>query len=245
MMSSSAWTAVRRVAPASRAVLFDLFGTLVAPQDRRIVVERMAEMLGVDEQRLDVVMRESFDQRIRGALGDLRQTLHTLALRAGASPDQTAMERAAALRIEMTQRQLDVGRPVLDALDALRRGGLRLGLVSDCTAETPLAWSHSPLASRFAVTVFSCELGWRKPDPRTYAQATDRLGVRPEECVYVGDGGSRELSGAASLGMSPVRVLRPGEPPGGPYEHDTTFVGPAIVTLAELPSLLGLWSGVR
>lgn len=226
--------------PAPRAVLFDLFGTLVPAQDRRLVVTRLADALGADVQRLDAVMRESFDERIRGALGDLRQTLRTLALRSGASPAEGAVERAAAQRVAMTRRQLDVEAPVLDALDALRRGGLRLGLVSDCTAETPLAWPHSPLAPRFDVAVFSCVIGLRKPDPRVYVQATRTLAVSPQECVYVGDGGSRELSGAALLGMTPVRMLRPGEAPGGPYEHDTAFDGPAIRALADLPSLPAL-----
>ena len=44
-----------------------------------------------------------------------------------------------------------------------------------------------------------------------YRQACDGLGVSPDACLYVGDGYGRELSGAASLGMTPVLIAVPGE----------------------------------
>lgn len=40
-----------------------------------------------------------------------------------------------------------------------------------------------------------------KPDPAIYLLACRRLGVAPEDCVFVGDGGDRELEGAAAVGM--------------------------------------------
>ena len=42
-----------------------------------------------------------------------------------------------------------------------------------------------------------------------YLTACERLRVEPEECLYVGDGGSRELTGAAAVGMTAVRLVAP------------------------------------
>ncbi len=46
----------------------------------------------------------------------------------------------------------------------------------------------------------------KKPDPRIYRLATEQLRVQPEDCLYVGDGASQELAGAAQVGMSPVLI---------------------------------------
>jgi putative hydrolase of the HAD superfamily len=54
----------------------------------------------------------------------------------------------------------------------------------------------------FDVTVFSCDAGILKPDPRIYRLATDGLGLPPEQCLYVGDGGHRELRGAREAGLA-------------------------------------------
>ncbi len=43
-----------------------------------------------------------------------------------------------------------------------------------------------------------------KPSRRIYEIACERLKVQPQQCLYVGDGSSKELTGAASVGMLPI-----------------------------------------
>ncbi len=38
--------------------------------------------------------------------------------------------------------------------------------------------------------------GMKKPDACIYEEALRRFGISPDECVFAGDGGSRELEGA-------------------------------------------------
>ena len=52
--------------------------------------------------------------------------------------------------------------------------------------------------------VFSCRVGFVKPEPEIYAVALSALKVRPEVVLYVGDGGSDELRGAKDIGMTTV-----------------------------------------
>ena len=87
----------------------------------------------------------------------------------------------------------------LEVLASLKSKEYKIGLISDCTAETPLAWQNTPFAPFFDATVFSCRAGIKKPDPRIYEMATTRLGVGPQYCLYIGDGSSRELSGASTF----------------------------------------------
>jgi putative hydrolase of the HAD superfamily len=60
----------------------------------------------------------------------------------------------------------------------------------------------------FDTVLFSCEVKLKKPDRRIYELCAQRLGVEPDECLYVGNGGSDELAGARRAGMTPVLLTR-------------------------------------
>ena len=49
----------------------------------------------------------------------------------------------------------------------------------------------------------------------------DLLGVKPNECMYVGDGGSRELFAARDAGMHPVQCTWFYEKAFEPTSHAT------------------------
>jgi putative hydrolase of the HAD superfamily len=223
------------VALRPSAVLLDLYGTLVpggTTADRDAVTEEVGRALGVDPQAMAAAMRASYDDRARGRLGDLPATLRALAARLGGAPDEPALARACELRLSLWREVLAAPPPAtLEALDRLRAERLPLALVSDCSIETPMLWAGSPLARRFEVAAFSAVVGVRKPHPDIYRAAYEPLGVEPEACLFVGDGGSRELTGAAALGMRAVRLETDGN---GRVDPDLEWSGPSIASLAEL-----------
>src|SRR5262249_59891291 len=94
--------------------------------------------------------------------------------------------------------------PMLAALDQLSAAGVRPALVSDAGADDVVSWVRSPLRKRLDAVVFSYELGVRKPDARIYRRALDAIGARPDEAIFVGDGGSDEHRGARAVGMQTV-----------------------------------------
>jgi putative hydrolase of the HAD superfamily len=222
------------------AIIFDLWGTLIAPGvDRRDAVSRlMARDLGVDAAAFVAVVPASHAVRFVGATGSLVETLRTLARRCGGDPTDDRLARAAARRLAMTRELLVADDETLAVLDELRGRGLVLGLVTDSSIETPTAWPDSPLAARFGATAFSCLEGVRKPRPEIYLACTRRLGVEPRDCLYVGDGDSRELTGAASLGMTAVRFSGFSGSDGVHYDGDADFNGPEIARLRDLVDLV-------
>jgi putative hydrolase of the HAD superfamily len=82
------------------------------------------------------------------------------------------------------------------------------------------------------------EVGVCKPDPRIYRAACEQLKVDPRECLYVGDGGSRELTGAAAVGMTPVRLSAPDLADHLVFDRDTGFDGPSVPSLTDLVTLI-------
>jgi putative hydrolase of the HAD superfamily len=225
------------------AVVLDFFGTLVpsvAPTLWLDHASQVASELGVRPDDLLEALHASFPERATGALGSVQDSLRVLAERIGARPSERQVRRAAAVR-RRQHRQLMSPRPgALSVMRELRRHGLRIGVLTDCTAELPEAWPELPLAALVDAPVFSCVVGMRKPDPRLFALVADRLTVPAEKCLYVGDGAGEELSGASAAGMTAVRLeLTEGDPdPRFPVELE--WRGLRVATLNQMVQFLEL-----
>jgi epoxide hydrolase-like predicted phosphatase len=89
---------------------------------------------------------------------------------------------------------------MIDGVRALRRPGLRIGLLSNSIGS---AYDRELLEELFDDWVISSEVGLRKPDPAIYELAAERLGLEPADCVIVDDLGGN-LKPARALGMATV-----------------------------------------
>ncbi len=221
-----------------RAVIFDLFGTLVDSYSRRAyqaMLAQMAAQLGADAQAFALLWDESFPERASGALPDAETAVRTLCARLGVQPEPEQVQAAVAMRLAYTQRTLVPREGAIETLRALRQSGLRIGLISDCTWEVPRLWDATPFAELFDATIFSCTVHLKKPDPAIYRLACERLEVAPADCLYVGDGSSHELSGAAQVGMTPllIRTLQEEAEDAHRAEEDQ-WSGPRIASLPEV-----------
>jgi HAD superfamily hydrolase (TIGR01549 family) len=122
--------------------------------------------------------------------------------------DREAVESLYQARIQEKKAPfLNIRTDVIDLLAGLRKRNLKLGLISNCTEEEVRHWHKSELAHYFDDAVFSYEVGLAKPDIRIYQLACERLGVKPEHSIFVGDGGSNELDGASHAGMLPYHAF--------------------------------------
>jgi putative hydrolase of the HAD superfamily len=193
------------------AVTVDAFGTLVelhepVPRLRRALAER-----GV----------EASERTVAAAFGAEVEyyTAHKLA-----AADSEALRRlrreCARVFLETAGADLDldefapafvealVFRPTSAAeatLASLQSAGLALGCVSDW--DIGLSWQleRVGLARYFDAVVTSAEVGAEKPDPAVFRTALERLGVRAERALHVGDGtGDRDGALAAGLAFEPA-----------------------------------------
>ena len=95
---------------------------------------------------------------------------------------------------------------VIPMLQALKEKGMKIGLISNCFSEEVPVIRKSVLAPYFDELYLSYEQGIQKPDPKIYKRCMKDFGVKPDECVYVGDGGSHELEAAEALGMDALQA---------------------------------------
>ena len=123
-------------------------------------------------------------------------------------------------------------------LEALRERGLRLGLVSN--AFDPGWLLHRDLeqmglAERLDFSVFSSELGVRKPHPAIFEHALGALDVAPERALFVGDRLFEDVHGAAEVGMATVQALwfRADEHPDGAEPDHQAFTQLDVLNIAR------------
>src|SRR5262249_40696774 len=125
------------------AVVFDFFGTLTPVSPSQVWAgnaARLAAVLGVSVGSLLQELDDSFPERISGALGDVRQTMHVLAGRLGVQLTEEQLDEASATRRSVQESMFTLRPEALGVIERLRSEGLKTGLVSDCTSELPDAW---------------------------------------------------------------------------------------------------------
>ena len=224
--------------PEYHAVLFDFFGTLTRRVQRGRQHRAVAESLGCDPDEFVNILDRSYYLRASGTLGDAETTLRWVCQQAGVRPSTQALRAAVAARVQALRADTRLRGDALHALRALRRRGIRTGLISDCTHELPVFLPRLPIARLLDVQVLSVRLGRCKPDPVLYLTACRRLGLRPQECLYVGDGGSRELTGARAAGLSAVRLAAADLAGHLVFNPDTDWPGPELSRLSDVIDLV-------
>lgn len=190
-----------------KAIIFDLYGTLVGNYSRQAydqVQEQMAKILNVPYPKFWQTMGETFKDRSLGSNPSFENNIVEVCRRLNAKVDKTQIEQTVVLNYEFTRNSIIPDPEVLEALGLLKRSGFRIGLITNCNANVPLLFPESPLAQYIDVPVFSCEERIKKPSPRIYQIACERLKIQPQKCLYVGDGSGEELTGAAAVGMLPI-----------------------------------------
>jgi putative hydrolase of the HAD superfamily len=123
-------------------------------------------------------------------------------------------------------------------LETLRARGLKLGLVSN--AFDPGWLLHRDLeqmglAERLDFSVFSSEVGMRKPHPAIFERALEALGAEPEQALFVGDRLYEDVRGAAEVGMTTVQALwfRADEHPDGAEPDHQAFTQLDVLNIAR------------
>jgi HAD superfamily hydrolase (TIGR01509 family) len=205
--------------PAPRAVLIDAGFTLISYDGARIAA--IAAERGVTVQAAAI---EATERSIRAELAQhdwpqqpgsvaspgggarfLRRVLELAAAGdAGAELDGAAeLLWARHLEHNLWSRPLD---GVVAALEALGQAGLRLAVVSNSEGTLAALLDRMDLTRHFQVVIDSWVVGVTKPDPRIFHAALERLRVRPEEAVMVGDSLKADVEGARAAGVRAALV---------------------------------------
>ncbi len=192
------------------AVVFDLFGTLIDEGgDAYLAMMRQtAGLLDAPLDRLYAATAADAEARTVGAYESVEQQFYVLYERLRVAPD--AERRAATVRAYMdAQRSRLVPRDgVLDTLRRLGELGLKRGLISNASQAIIDLWPHTAFPPYFENATISAAVKTAKPGPAIYRMCCESLDVAPEDCLYVGDGGSDELPALRESACTPCLSRR-------------------------------------
>ena len=156
---------------------------------------------------------------------------------------------APGLPLELTRIHMDAirgqARPLPHHPEVLARlkGRFLLGVCSNFShaATARRVLEEHGLSGVFHSTVFSEDVGLRKPRPEIFRALLDALGVEPGAVLHVGDRLEEDVRGAAEVGMRTVWITRRcPDHRAALSAHRGPQPDHVVADLAELPALLGL-----
>ncbi len=99
-----------------------------------------------------------------------------------------------------------IRQPLVDKVAELKQQGYRRAIITNNVKEFADGWrSLLPVDELFELVVDSCVEGVRKPDPAIFDLALSRMGIAPEQAVFLDDYPTN-VTVAADLGMQTILV---------------------------------------
>ena len=188
-----------------KAVIFDMFETLITLfEGRTYFSEDIAADLGLPEDDFRKEWHLSENARSSGKY-TIEEALEITLKKMGVYSAEKVQEIAKKRRDALGDTFAAIPDDSIRLLEALHEKRLLVGLISNTFSDERDMIRASPLNPLFDAVMISFEQGICKPSPELYQRMIERLDVKPEECLYVGDGGSRELYGARDAGMKAVQ----------------------------------------
>ncbi len=194
------------------AIIFDLFGTLVdnpSFQENHQDISQMASILSLPSESFTRFWIGTAKQRPTGIFKTTEENIRYICKALNVIVKKEQIKEVVKLRLDRTRKALQPKSDAIETLSTLKKMGFKMGLISNCSAEVPILWESTPITKIFDVAIFSCSVGIKKPDSKIYKLACKQLDVEPQNCLYIGDGDSHELTGAYQVGMDPILIRDP------------------------------------
>src|SRR5687768_5628200 len=210
-----------------KAVIFDFYGTLVDAFASSVGQKHaeFVEVLAVPSEPFMNLWRQTTEMRVTGAFQTVEASIEYVCNLLGATLTAEQLTRAVAIRLQVIKRTLNPRPDALETLAPLKNDGYKIGLLSNCSIEIPILWPETSFAGLIDSAIFS---------------SRERLGMKPEECIYIADGENHELAAAANVGLHSVLIRN------SSHDNQSEILREAREwhgdTISTLPEVLGLVS---
>jgi putative hydrolase of the HAD superfamily len=190
-----------------KAIIFDLDNTLV---DFMLLKERAIEAAinamidsGLD---IDFVSAKKLIDGIYNEEGiEYQQVFDKMLLRLYSKVDYKILSAGIVAYRSAREAALKPYPKVFPTLIELIKYGLKLAVVSDAPArEAWLRLSYINFQHLFDVVITFEDTYQKKPSPAPFNLALQKLGLKAEECLMIGDWAERDVVGAKAVGMKTV-----------------------------------------
>lgn len=185
-----------------RAVVFDLYGTLIFIRNDRRAFVRFLDELGADT-------KEGCAQARRIAFTNYFSDVKKLASRINPEHDIDVVKHEIEIISEL--RRAECFSDTLDVLAHLKKKRIATGLISNVLIPYHRPFFDLGLRKLFDEYIFSCEVGLTKPDPEIYKMMLEKLGIDAHEVLMVGDSKNCDVDSPKAIGMQAKLIDRSGK----------------------------------
>lgn len=182
-----------------KAFLFDYDGVISQGVDVTLPAKRLAHNVGVTEASAVEIIKSIWDDYSTG--------------RSTSDEVWKNIEDQLDAKVPEDKRDIwhtwDELKPLpfmLDFVEELQSKGYPVGLLSNVFKETADIICSNHGYDSFSFTILSCDAGYRKPDPKIYRLAMEKLpGIKTDEVLFLDD---REhcILGAKDFGLQTIHV---------------------------------------
>jgi len=219
-----------------KGIIFDLYDTLIHldPKHYDFMKRKFSKMVGAPHDRVRTIWRKYINRRMTGEIPTIADMIRILLDELNIDHDEKKLDEL----VEMETRTLIESvrfYPGVDRmLENFRNQGYQLTLLSNTSHNSMNIIKMLPWKSNFHHVILSHKIGIIKPDPRIYLIALARMELKPEECIFVGDGGSMELDGARLVGLTTVKVVQENQNQSFKRSGNPDYQIDTIIKLTEL-----------
>lgn len=193
-----------------KAVIFDIDNTLYSydethPKAMAAVLEYGRTQLGIPDAQMEPLLKQYQKQLNTELCG--QAAMHNRAFRFLRLLEQKKLPLCHADRLNRLYWDTLIAASVpspgaVECIRSLHDSGYILGIGTDMTLDFQLQkLEHLGILPYLDFIVSSEEAGCEKPDPRLFALCVRKAGVRPEECVFIGDSLKKDILGSEGCGM--------------------------------------------
>lgn len=128
----------------------------------------------------------------------------------------------------------------LPTLSNLKGAGYKLAIISNAGDDEDVQTlvDNTGLRPYFDLVLSSAACGVRKPNPRIFNLALERLGLQASQAAMVGDTLGADVLGAGNAGLYSIWLTRRADTPANRDHAQTIKPDAQIASLAQLPSLI-------
>jgi len=225
------------------AIVFDLFHTLVDPQEhapagfRRLDV--VAGILDLPVTEIDLWWQQNVAEFVSTPVSPIEAIIDLARSRRIVLSPTAIAEIDRAMGAAQDAAIATPVRGVLETLGSLAEVGVTLAILSNAHVRDVRSFGDSPLVEVVSDACISCFTGLVKPDRAAYDNSLEKMNAVAERSLYVGDGGGSELVGARDAGFAAVIAITGPVQRGGwrsrdeqtVIEEDADFVTEDVVDL--------------
>jgi len=201
-----------------KAVLFDLGGTLVRTGDPTEIWQRALNRLGIVRSYEEILAARAENETTMSyeKVVDMGENFwaawNTAVLQRLGIGEESAEMAKKVTELWFDCVQIELFQDVLPVFKSLKQRRLKIGLVTNCLAdEAARIMRRVGLADCFDVKVSPDTAGRIKPNREIFHHALEKLGVLPEEALFVGDSMDYDYNGAKAAGLRALLVDRNGK----------------------------------